>query len=100
MGRDEKIFPEPNTFKPERFEAGFRGAEKVSPYAYIPFSAGPRNCIGQKFAMLEIKTMLTNVLRHYQLEYVGNKEEQLELIAELILRTKDPIMFKIKPRVF
>uniref|UniRef100_A0A1I8NQC7 Cytochrome P450 n=1 Tax=Stomoxys calcitrans TaxID=35570 RepID=A0A1I8NQC7_STOCA len=99
LGRMEELFPEPNVFKPERFEAGF-SSEKVSPYAYIPFSAGPRNCIGQKFAMLEIKTVLANVLRHYEVDYAGNKDEEPLLIAELILRTKDPLMFKIKPRVY
>ncbi|XP_061403015.1 cytochrome P450 4d1 [Musca vetustissima] len=99
LGRLEELFPEPNVFKPERFEAGY-STERLSPYAYIPFSAGPRNCIGQKFAVLEIKTILANVLRHYEVEYVGDKEEELPLIAELILRTKDPLMFKIKPRVY
>ncbi|XP_073830221.1 cytochrome P450 4d1 isoform X4 [Musca autumnalis] len=99
LGRLEELFPEPNVFKPERFEAGY-STERLSPYAYIPFSAGPRNCIGQKFAMLEIKTIVANVLRHYVVECLANKEEELELIAELILRTKDPIMFKIKPRVY
>lgn len=99
MGRLEELFPDPDDFKPERFEAGY-STEKVSPYAYIPFSAGPRNCIGQKFAMLEIKTVLANVLRHYEIEFVGKKEDEIFLIAELILRTKDPLMFKIKPRVY
>ncbi|XP_037818738.1 cytochrome P450 4d1 isoform X2 [Lucilia sericata] len=99
LGRQEELFPEANTFKPERFEMDYT-TDKMSPYAYIPFSAGPRNCIGQKFAMLEVKTVLTNVLRHYELDYAGNKDEELLLIAELILRPKDPLMFKIKPRVY
>ncbi|XP_065362919.1 cytochrome P450 4d1 isoform X1 [Calliphora vicina] len=99
LGRQEELFPDPNTFKPERFEMDYT-TDKMSPYAYIPFSAGPRNCIGQKFAMLEIKTVLTNVLRHYELDYAGNKDEELLLIAELILRPKDPLMFKITPRVY
>ncbi|KNC25621.1 Cytochrome P450 4d1 [Lucilia cuprina] len=99
LGRQEELFPEPDTFKPERFDIDYT-TDKMSPYAYIPFSAGPRNCIGQKFAMLEVKTVLTNVLRHYELDYAGNKDEELLLIAELILRPKDPLMFKIKPRVY
>ncbi|XP_058978260.1 cytochrome P450 4d1-like isoform X2 [Musca domestica] len=99
LGRLEELFPDPDTFKPERFEAGY-STERLNPYAYIPFSAGPRNCIGQKFAVLEIKTILSNVLRHYSVEYVGPGEEEIHLIAELILRTKDPLMFKIKPRVY
>ncbi|KAH8420594.1 hypothetical protein KR009_011945, partial [Drosophila setifemur] len=98
IGRREDLFSEPNSFKPERFDV-VTSAEKLNPYAYIPFSAGPRNCIGQKFAMLEIKAIVANVLRHYQVDFVGDTSEPPVLIAELILRTKDPLMFKLKERV-
>ncbi|XP_017136890.1 cytochrome P450 4d1-like [Drosophila miranda] len=46
LGRREELFSEPNSFNPERFNV-VTSAEKLNPYAYIPFSAGPRNCIGQ-----------------------------------------------------
>ncbi|XP_017852484.1 cytochrome P450 4d10 isoform X1 [Drosophila busckii] len=97
MGRCAELFSDPNSFLPERFDV-VTSAEKLNPYAYIPFSAGPRNCIGQKFAMLEIKAIVANVLRHYHIEYAGNATEPPVLIAELILRTKDPLMFKLKQR--
>ncbi|EDW27560.1 GL20207 [Drosophila persimilis] len=90
-----ELFSEPNSFKPERFDV-VTSAEKLNPYAYIPFSAGPRNCIGQKFAMLEIKAIVANVLRHYHIDFVGDTTEPPVLIAELILRTKDPLLFKLR----
>ncbi|XP_016948831.1 cytochrome P450 4d1 [Drosophila biarmipes] len=99
LGRREELFSEPNSFKPERFDV-VTTAEKLNPYAYIPFSAGPRNCIGQKFAMLEIKAIVANVLRHYEVHFVGDISEPPVLIAELILRTKDPLMFKVRERVY
>lgn len=44
-----KVFPNPDQFLPERFAEGESGGVQArNPYAYIPFSAGPRNCIGQK----------------------------------------------------
>nr|AKD43074.1 Cyp4d1-RA [Drosophila melanogaster]AKD43144.1 Cyp4d1-RA [Drosophila melanogaster] len=99
LGRREELFSEPNSFKPERFDV-VTTAEKLNPYAYIPFSAGPRNCIGQKFAMLEIKAIVANVLRHYEVDFVGDSSEPPVLIAELILRTKEPLMFKVRERVY
>lgn len=100
LGRLESIFPKPNEFIPERFDV-VTSSEKMNPFAYIPFSAGPRNCIGQKFAMYNIKSAVVSVLRNYEVEFCPdtNGNEPL-LIAELILRTKDPLMFKVKPRVY
>ncbi|XP_075157447.1 cytochrome P450 4d1-like [Haematobia irritans] len=95
VGRCEEYFPEAHLFKPERFQEGYS-----NPYTYTPFSAGPRNCIGQKFAMLEMKTIVANVLRHYELDYIGDKTKEPLLVAELVLKFKDSVMFTAKPRVY
>lgn len=46
MGRNENIFPDPMKFDPDRFGVE-RTADKWNPFSYVPFSAGPRNCIGE-----------------------------------------------------
>jgi cytochrome P450 len=63
---DPSIYPEPYTFDPERFsEAGKRGRDNE---AFMPFGAGPRNCIAMRFALIEMKLLLATVLSRFQFE--------------------------------
>lgn len=98
LGRDPNLFPDPLTFNPSRFEAETNN-EKNNVYAYVPFSAGPRNCVGQKFAMLEMKSIVSKLIRNYELT-IAKENENLVLISELILRPENGIVICVKPRVY
>ncbi|XP_055857581.1 cytochrome P450 4d2-like [Episyrphus balteatus] len=95
MLRDGEYFPKPNDFIPERHLAE-NTAEKSNPYAYIPFSAGPRNCIGQKFAILEMKSTISKILRNYELLPLG---EHVRPMMNLVTRSVNGVQVGLKPRV-
>uniref|UniRef100_A0A182JL16 Uncharacterized protein n=1 Tax=Anopheles atroparvus TaxID=41427 RepID=A0A182JL16_ANOAO len=98
LGRNPDLFPNPEKFDPERFNVE-RSAEKTNPYQYIPFSAGPRNCIGQKFAMAELKSVASKVIRHYEI-LLPSEEPDESFMAELILRPEHGIPIRVRPRVY
>ena len=94
-GRDPDYFKSPNEFIPERFDADSIHAEKVNPFAYVPFSAGPRNCIGQKFAILEMKSTVSKMLRHFELLPLG---DEVQPEASLILHSSNGFQLGLKLR--
>ncbi|KAJ6216494.1 hypothetical protein RDWZM_007651 [Blomia tropicalis] len=94
--RDPKIYPKPHSFIPDRFIEGTESFVK-NPFAYVPFSAGPRNCIGQKFALQEEKIILAFILRHFRLESIKHFDNILKH-PEIVLRPKEPINIRFIPR--
>ncbi|KAM7346805.1 cytochrome P450 4d2-like isoform 2-T2 [Cochliomyia hominivorax] len=91
--RDPDYFPEPDVFKPQRFSD--ESIQKVNPFAYVPFSAGPRNCIGQKFATMEMKSTISKILRHFELLPLGPDAKP---IINLIIRSSTGVHIGLRPR--
>ncbi|KAH3736678.1 hypothetical protein DPMN_043251 [Dreissena polymorpha] len=79
----------PERFSPENIDEGY-------PFAFAPFSAGPRNCIGQNFAMNELKTVLARILRRFDLELDPNHKVARQLAV--VLKSKNGIRMEVKVR--
>ncbi|KAM8719126.1 hypothetical protein ACLKA7_011782 [Drosophila subpalustris] len=105
--RDPREFEAPNEFRPERFTSDDMTISTPSsaqpqqpqsqphPYAYLPFSAGPRNCIGQKYAILEMKSVISKVLQRFELLPFGPEPRPM---MSLVLRSANGIHLGMRPR--
>jgi cytochrome P450 len=82
--RNPNIWEEPNRFDPDRFRAD--NSKRQHRLATIPFSSGPRNCIGEHFARVEMQIHLMTIARFLRLRYVQSKP--IELDAGVNLRCK------------
>jgi cytochrome P450 len=80
-------WPDPETFDTDRF---LKGSEKLrTPFTYLPFGGGPRVCIGNHYAMLQILMILSDLLRRYDFQIVPG--QTIEARPMVILRPKHGI---------
>ncbi|XP_040899923.1 cytochrome P450 4B1 [Toxotes jaculatrix] len=91
--RNAAVWENPEVFDPLRFLP--ENVSRRSPHAFVPFSAGPRNCIGQNFAMNEMKVVIALTLKRYQL--IEDPAWKPKIIPRLVLRSLNGIHIKIKP---
>ncbi|XP_017871239.1 PREDICTED: cytochrome P450 4ae1 [Drosophila arizonae] len=97
LQRDEELYEEPLRFWPERHlenRMTDTGSGKYTT-SYIPFSAGPRNCIGQRFALLELKTIVIKLLRHFELLPLG---AEVKPSIKIVLRSATGVNLGLKMR--
>ncbi|XP_064612848.1 cytochrome P450 3A8-like [Liolophura sinensis] len=72
-----EFWPDPDTFDPERFSP--ENKPSIRPFTFVPFSGGPRNCIGMRFGLMEAKMALTSVLQLYRLELAPDMKDKVPL---------------------
>lgn len=92
--RDPRWYSDPLAFRPDRWTDEFRA--ELPRLAYFPFGAGPRRCIGDRFALLETTVVLATILQRCHLELCP--ETSLEVEAVITTRPKRPIWMKVHER--
>ncbi|XP_044738026.1 cytochrome P450 9e2-like [Chrysoperla carnea] len=65
LHRNPEYYPNPEKFDPERFSE--ENKDKINPTTYLPFGAGPRNCIGSRFALMEAKMAIFYMVKYFEL---------------------------------
>jgi len=89
----------PDKFDPERWLKNSASLEKSKgdPYSFIPFGVGPRVCIGQNFAMIEVRIIFSLFLKKFKYQ-LTDPNYKLVFTQTLAYEPETPILFKITPR--
>ena len=85
---------DPYVFYPERFSRNI----KRNPLAFMAFGNGPRNCIGMKFALIELKIALVKLLLNFEIHPTKSTGDKIELIEGVIRSPKNGINIHLKKR--
>ncbi|XP_027569035.2 cytochrome P450 3A29-like [Pipra filicauda] len=96
LHRDPQYWPDPDEFRPERFSK--ENKESLDPYTFLPFGAGPRNCIGMRFALLVVKVAVVVLLQNFFFRTCRDTPIPLVLDSKGFMQPKKPIVLKMVPR--
>ncbi|CAG2177208.1 unnamed protein product, partial [Oppiella nova] len=95
---NEEFYENAYQFIPERFLPENR--HKIKPYTYLPFGAGPRNCIGMRFGLMEAKLALAQVVRRYRFFQTPNTDVPLQLNISMAIHTPKRVIIGIEKRLY
>lgn len=93
---DPEIYPEPNEFRPERFEAA--AVQQRHPMAFLGFGDGPRNCIGLRFGRMQVKVGLITLLSSYRFQLPADGSSELTIGSKnLLLIPNEGVRLRVEP---
>lgn len=93
---NSNLYKDRDVFRPERWIKGDDAYERPSdPFAFIPFSAGGRNCIGQHFSVVEMKIFLCHFLKTFEFDLAPGSPE-IEMVLKFLIEPQNPVVFSLK----
>ncbi|CAH0560968.1 unnamed protein product [Brassicogethes aeneus] len=96
LHRHPKYYTDPLVFNPNRFLP--EEIAKRPPYTFLPFSAGPRNCIGMKYALMVMKTSIANIVRNFHLTTSHKSFEEIDVESSAVMMPITPLDVKYTER--
>ena len=81
--RDERFFPDPLNFDPDRFSP--ERINDIPQHAYFPFGNGPHVCVGKMLALIQIPLMLATIIQNYKVEGI-NTNQEIRIERDLAIR--------------
>ena len=94
--RDPEFWPNPSKFDPQRFSQ--EAKQSRDPYTYMPFGHGPHNCIGMRFAQMEMKLVLIHMLKGFSFELAPDASYPPVLSLQATLSVPQGVTLRIVPR--
>jgi sterol 14-demethylase len=94
--RMPECFPEPQRFDPSRYEE--ERAEDRQLFAWIPFGAGRHRCVGSAFAMMQLKAIFSDLLRHYEFELAQPAESYRNDHSKMVVQLQQPCRARYQRR--
>ncbi|XP_053683467.1 probable cytochrome P450 9f2 [Sabethes cyaneus] len=95
--RDPKYYPNPERFDPERFSEENRSS--INPATYLPFGVGPRNCIGSRLALMEVKVMMYYLLKDFSLQPIEKTQIPIQVSRKgFSLQSEKGVWLEMQPR--
>ncbi|XP_075748399.1 cytochrome P450 3A2 isoform X2 [Rhipicephalus microplus] len=96
MHHDPLYFPDPMSFKPERFNE--ENVSSIVPYSYLPFGGGPRNCVALRFALLAVNLAVLHTIRNVEVVRTEKTKVPLQFKKGFGLLTAKDIVLGVRPR--
>lgn len=95
--RDPEFFPDPHIFDPDRFNE--ENIHKIQPFSYLPFGAGPRVCIGQRFGKLTSRLGLFLLMQKFNFSFYEETVSELKFSPkQFVLTLVDDLNLKVSAR--
>uniref|UniRef100_A0A8C5Q4P5 Cytochrome P450 n=1 Tax=Leptobrachium leishanense TaxID=445787 RepID=A0A8C5Q4P5_9ANUR len=96
LHRDPEIWQEPEEFRPERFSKENKDA--FDPYLFLPFGFGPRNCIGMRFALMNMKLAMVSLIQNFTLRPCSETPIPLQIDTKGFMKSTKPVILDLVPR--